>query len=250
MTTVAGGDIRLHETLNVRDLGGVSTADGGMVRARRLYRAAGLLRLTEPESEALAELGLRTVFDLRTPGELRRYGGYRSERVDVVCRHAPMMQRAWRSEGATGRAADMLGDRYVDMLATGREAVGRVVDELAAPGALPAAFFCAAGKDRTGVMAAVLLGLLGVSDDDIAADYERSEANMPALVARLEAHEQGTEAWIDALPPQLQESPGEAMHILLEALRAEYGSSESYVLSCGATPESVTAFREALVEWR
>jgi protein tyrosine/serine phosphatase len=240
-------EIRLAGMFNVRDIGGVDTAGGGRVRTGHLYRAAGLHRLTEAERDAVAELGLRTVFDLRTAAELEDVGEFPAAHVEVVRHHAPMMQRAWRVDGAGGRAADMLSERYVEMLITGRDAVGLVVKELAAPDALPAAFFCAAGKDRTGVMAALLLALVGVSDDDIVADYEQSEANMPALIDWMRANEPDTQAWMDRLPQQLHQSPAEAMHILLDALRGEYGSVESYVLSCGATPESVAALRTALV---
>jgi protein tyrosine/serine phosphatase len=247
VSAVAGRIIELQGLYNVRDLGGHSVSDGAVVRTGLLYRGAGLHQLGDADVEAVTALGLRTVFDLRTPGELRRFGEFPSDRVAVVRHHAPMLKHTWRREQDSGTAVEMLGRRYASMLESGRDAVRVVVERIGDPEALPAAFFCAAGKDRTGVMAAILLAMLGVPDDEIVADYALSEASMPALMSWLATNEPGTSDWIASLPPALLEAPAEAMQALLATLRDRHGSVEAYVSWCGAADSSIAAVRAALV---
>src|ERR1700742_3725258 len=116
---------------NYRDLGGHRTADGGTVTRGRLYRAAGLHRLGEDDVETANALGLKTVFDLRTNGELRRYGEFPTELVVVARRHAPMLRDEYDASEHDGATGELLGKLYVAMLETGREAVALVVNRLA-----------------------------------------------------------------------------------------------------------------------
>jgi protein-tyrosine phosphatase len=245
---VPSRDVPLQALFNVRDLGGLPAAEGRTVRTGLLYRGAGLHRLAAADAAAVAALGWRTVFDLRTPGELRRTDSFPIDHVHVERCHAPMLQRAWLDDGRRGSAAELLADRYVAMLETGAPAVGLVVRRLASADALPAAFFCAAGKDRTGVLAAVLLGLLGVPDEEIAADYARSEANVRLLTAWLDVNEPDTGAWIHALDPALLEAPAAALLMLLAQLRERHDSVEAYVRRCGAGARDVARLRDALLQ--
>lgn len=230
---------------NVRDLGGLPVAGGGEVRRGALFRGAGLHRVDATAAAALAALGLHTVFDLRTPGELERFGSF--EAVEHARVHAPMMRSTWHPEGDEGAAVEMLGRRYATMLETGREAVRAVIERLGEPDAFPAMFFCAAGKDRTGVMAAVLLGLAGVPDERIVADYALSEAAMPDLMSWYEAHQPGMAEWIASLPPALLEAPAGAMEALLATLRERHQSIAGYAAWCGAPESSIEAMRASLV---
>lgn len=249
--SAAGRAVELRDLFNFRDLGGLPVAEGGTVRRGMLFRGAGLHRISAADAETVAALGLRTVFDLRTPGELHRFGRFPDAGAEVVSAHVPMLPRAWRpGDDDDGGAAELLGRRYAMMLETGRDAVRAVVDRLAERDAPPAVFFCAAGKDRTGVMAALLLGLLGVSDEEIAADYVISEAAMPDLVGWLRRNEPGTGEWIDSLPPALLEAPAAAIATLLATIRERHGGVEAYVLECGADPAAPEALRSALVDWR
>jgi hypothetical protein len=230
---------------NVRDLGGLPIAGGGEVRRGALFRGAGLHHVDAAAAGALAELGLRTVFDLRTPGELGRFGPFVA--IEEIAVHAPMMRSTWQAEEDEGAAVEMLGRRYATMLETGREAVGAVIERLGEEDAFPAMFFCAAGKDRTGVMAAVLLGLVGVPDEEIVTDYALSEASMPGLMSWYEANQSGTAEWIASLPPALLEAPAGAMEALLATLRERHGSIAGYAAWCGASDARVEAMRTSLV---
>jgi protein-tyrosine phosphatase len=248
VTTLAAGPIDPLGLHNVRDLGGLPVAGGGAVRRGVLFRGAGLHHLDAAGAAALAGLGLRSVFDLRTAGELKRFGGFAAAGDrPAVAAHVPMLPRAWQVGDESGEAVEMLGRRYASMLESGRDAVRAVVERLGQPEAVPAMFFCAAGKDRTGVMAAVLLGLVGVPDDEIVADYALSEAGMPGLMRWYEANQPGTAEWIAGLPSALLEAPAGAMESLLATLRERHDSIAGYVSWCGVPQSSIAATRAALV---
>lgn len=171
-------NITLEGAFNFRDLGGYPAADGRTIAWRRLFRSDGLSRLTALDLAALVDLGIDTVIDLRTAGERERDSMPEGPFTPAV-HHLPMMDVlpteeelvAWVDE-------DFLIGRYSQMLDDGSAAIADAVRVLSTPGAVPAVFHCAAGKDRTGILAAVVLGLLGVDDDVIAADYALSQSAM------------------------------------------------------------------------
>src|SRR5690606_32034702 len=117
----------------------------------------------------------RTVIDLRTEDEIAR-GRFPIDQHPVDWHHLPVIKRIWSDDDlvAGASAAEFLRDRYLDMIVEGGGSLARAV-ELISDGH-PALFHCAAGKDRTGVLAAVILGLLDVPDEEIAGDYHQSAA--------------------------------------------------------------------------
>jgi protein-tyrosine phosphatase len=129
--------------------------------------------------------------------------------------------------------------RYQEMLEEGRPAVARTLEILARPGSYPAVFFCAAGKDRTGVLAALVLGLLGVPDEEIVSDYHLSGEP----VARIVAQARSRESFMVEQPAALMACPPEAMRSTLAWIRDRYGSLEDY-----AGGADVGALRANLLE--
>ena len=235
---------------NVRDLGGYTAENGRLTRWQTLYRADGINRARGDDLDRLAALGLRTVLDLRTPGELERRGQFQVDPTAVAYHHLPVIQETW--EGwATDRQVDpvtFLVSRYLEMLDEGAPALAAALGVLADPASYPVMFHCAAGKDRTGVLAAVALSLVGVADDDIARDYGLSAPAMVALVdwVRINAPE-SLDTMTDQ-PPAFLAAPPQAMRELLSAVRANHGSMAHYVAAIGVTPEMVTALRENILE--
>lgn len=233
---------------NVRDLGGLPTADGRMVRRGSLFRADGVHRLTGEDLEKARSLGLRTVIDLRTQGEIERGGRFPVEEHPVDWHHLPIIQRMWSDDDlvATSGAVDFLRDRYVDMLSDGGSSIARIV-QLVADGH-PALFHCAAGKDRTGVVAAVLLGLLGVPPEEIATDYHATAGAMVAFVDWL------TVTYPEALdsmtnqPPEYLEAPREAMTSFLEHVDDRYGSMVGLAGHLGVEPNAIARLRTVLLD--
>lgn len=233
---------------NVRDLGGLRTIDDRTVRRRLLFRADGVQRLRDDDLEVARALGLRTVIDLRTAGEITRGGQFPVDLCPVAWHSLPMLQRMWSEDDlvATSGAADFLRDRYLDMLTDGAGSLVEIV-RLVAEGQ-PALFHCAAGKDRTGVVAAVLLGLLGVEHDEIVTDYHATAGAMAAFVDWLTL--EYPEA-IDAMtnqPPEYLEAPPEAMSGFLAAVDERYGSMDGLADHLGIPEVTVSRLRETLLD--
>jgi hypothetical protein len=228
---------------NFRDLGGYATADGSTVKWRTLFRADGVHRLNV---EDLAPLGVRTVLDLRTPTEIER-GRFTHDSIGY--HHLPILEETWDPEslGDDLDPVPFLADRYVDMLATGRDAIARALHILGDSESLPLVFHCAAGKDRTGVVAAIVLSVLGVSDDDIAADYSLSRLGMPRFKEWvIQTYPEAADAMSDQ-PAAFLASPVEAMHLFLDRVRSDFGSVHGYVTDLGIGDETLDAVRANLL---
>ncbi|HET6794287.1 MAG TPA: tyrosine-protein phosphatase [Acidimicrobiales bacterium] len=241
---------RFESIFNFRDLGGYRTADGRTVAWRRLYRADGMHRMTEADRALVTELGLRTVIDLRTEGEAEASGRFRPLDAAIGVLSHPVLREVWDHEAVDPDqdAVDYLAHRYELMLEEGGPAIASVLAALTDYGTLPAVFHCAAGKDRTGVVAALVLSLLGVPDDDVAADYALSEGAVGRMVDWLSVHRPEMAERMVALPEAFRSAPPEAMHRTLEHLRSDHGGPEGFVASLGVAPGVVERLREVLLE--
>ena len=235
---------------NVRDLGGYLTADGRTTRWHTLYRADGINRVSGADLDRLAALGLRTVVDLRTHGELEERGRFPVDALPVAYHHLPVIRETWENWDLDPdlEPVGFLVRRYQEMLDEGAPALARALEVLADPAAYPAVFHCAAGKDRTGVLAAVILGLLDVPDDTVADDYGLSRAAMDTLVEWLRLNvPEALDAMTDQ-PAAFLDAPPRAMHEVLALVRAEHSSMAGYVASIGVGADTVTELRRLLLD--
>jgi protein-tyrosine phosphatase len=218
---------------NFRDLGGYEGAGGRRVRWRTLFRADGLTRLTPTDLARLSELGLRTVIDLRTADEVGR-GRIDPDHPELAYHHLPMMDVLPPAEELP-RWADPLfvAGQYRDMLRSGAAAITAALGLLADAGSFPLTYHCMAGKDRTGVLSALVLELLGVADEDIVGDYALSGEAMPRMIASLRAAEPERSKEYEAGAAAMVAAEPASMARFLEVFRAEHGSVEAYVASLG-----------------
>lgn len=169
--------IRLDHAFNIRDLGGLETAEGSLVRWNRLFRGDCLSFLTSEEWQKLLRCGIVSVVDLRSRAETELMKDQVPEAMQYF--HCPLQKEeidfSNASESAAKAFTKSLADGYQKMLTDSPElvaaAVKTVIQCLEKGGVL---FHCSAGKDRTGVLSAVLLSLLGAERDDIIADYQVS----------------------------------------------------------------------------
>ena len=239
--------IDLEGCLNFRDLGGYVTADGRRVRWRRLFRSDGLHVLTESDVRRLSEeLRIGDVIDLRSSAELRIDGRGLLEREGAIrFHHLPLFDGAQTSEREAAAAMN-LADRYFLLAEFAKEAIARVVT-VVAESTSPAVYHCAAGKDRTGVVSAVLLGVLGVRDDVIIADYAATQENLDAIVARLMATE-GYRTVLAALPPDTLHAEPATMIDLLTRIRERYGSMSEYLNTAGVARTTLARLADTLLE--
>jgi len=238
--------IVLDGCLNFRDLGGYPTADGRLVRWRQLFRSDALHLLSTADVQLLrAELGLGCIIDLRSTAELRKEGRGLLEAQAVRFHHLPLFDGERRDRGETPAFAN-LGELYFLMIEHAAPAVGHVVTALAESGC-PAVFHCAAGKDRTGVVSAVLLGLLDVPDEVIVADYAATREQLEAIVDRLMSLE-GYKAMLAELPPDTMHAEPETMITLLARVREKYGSMTEYARNAGVSASAIETLRARLRE--
>jgi protein-tyrosine phosphatase len=229
-----GRQISLDGCFNFRDLGGHRTTDGLEVRWRTLYRADGLHRLTDTDLEALAGLGVTTVIDLRTMEELTTRGRVGSIRGLTAFHHLPLFEElpdltvvdGWEDPIALGR-------HYAEMAETGAASLAEALTVLSDSAAYPAVFHCTAGKDRTGVLAAVVLALLGVPDDAIADDYAATAPAMRHMLAwLLETYPDGRDE-IERRASTMLACRPEAIQEFLALIRKNHGSIDGFGAAIG-----------------
>jgi protein-tyrosine phosphatase len=240
-------NLQLEGAVNFRDLGGYPTADGRRVAWRRLFRADGLGSLSESDRETLTGLGLTTVIDLRTAEEATHRGRFPIDEVPVRYHEFPLFDVLPTPEDLPSwNETAYIAERYGDMVAEGRPALAGAIDVLAEPGALPAVFHCSAGKDRTGVLSALLLGFLGVPDELIVEDYALSAAAMDSLFERLKADYPDAVETVERYAPAVLHVVPETMAAFLASLREDHDSYDSLASSLGVT-EAVDRLRHALL---
>ncbi|UZJ24227.1 tyrosine-protein phosphatase [Rhodococcus antarcticus] len=239
-------DVRLDGAVNVRDLGGLSTVEGRRVRAGKVLRSASLADLTDGDARTLLGAGLRTVVDLRGEAEAERDGRGALAGTTVGYRNLPVVgARSVRLDQAEDIETGSLLAHYVTYLETSADVVVEVVRLLGRTEAVPAVVHCAAGKDRTGVVVAVLLDALGVERAQIVADYTATEANMPLVRAQLSAS--ATTRELGTVPDWVLTALPETMEGLLAHLDTQ-GGTVAWLQAHGLTDDELAQLRATLVE--
>jgi protein-tyrosine phosphatase len=248
----ASRHLALEAVHNFRDIGGYPVVGPvpGTVRTGVLYRADGLNRLTEADIDTVSALGLRTVIDLRTLDEVDERGRFPLERHPAAWHHLSIIDVTWTGDTLHEHldASDFLMTRYLEMGESGARAIVGLFDVLASPGALPAVFHCAAGKDRTGVVAALVLGALGVPDRSIVADYALTGEAMERMRSYALATNPEMAARMATMPPAFLAAEPAAMEGFLALVRARHGSIVGYLHSVGVSDHTIDAVRAALVQ--
>jgi protein-tyrosine phosphatase len=240
LTTADGRHIELAGVLNLRDLGDYPTADGGRVRWRALLRSDALHQLDEAGLAMLAGLDLRTVLDLRTEPETvaapSMLDGLAAQVTHVSILRGDLQALPLDLEAI-----------YRYMVGECADAIAEAIRALCAANAFPALVHCSAGKDRTGIVIALTLAVLGVPDEVIAADYALSSQYLdpdrtPAIGQLQESTGLG-----DSLTRPLLISPPELILDVLSWVRAAGGSVEGFLLDHGLTQAELDQLRAVLI---
>ncbi|SFJ55195.1 protein-tyrosine phosphatase [Paenibacillus sp. UNC496MF] len=232
--------LRLEGAYNVRDLGGYETKDGSMTRWGLLYRADNLHALSEGSRQELVKRGIATVIDLRYSSELALQRDVFSDSRDAAYHNVSLVLA---SQGDYVRG---LGEQYIDLLEGAKEPIRRVFELLAGSTENGSALFhCKVGKDRTGIIAALLLELAGVPHATIAEDYALTAGCLAPLMDELRQDRP------PAVSPEAYEvhlgSPPENMIVLLNHLKSAYGDAEGYLRSSGIEPEQIQALKQRML---
>jgi protein-tyrosine phosphatase len=226
---------------NFRDLGRYATTDGRWTRPRLLFRADGPHALTTDDERRLRDLGLATIIDLRTREEVER-GSYANHVTPVVRHHLPMMDVVLDPDEIVGWAdPETVAGRYREIFDENAGTIAEILAILSDASAYPALIHCSAGKDRTGIVAAVLLGLMRVPDDTIVADYVQSETSMRRLVDYYQTTYPDASEQLQRLAPAMIAAHPVTMTRLVEGIRRDYGSFDGYAewIGVGTAPRFI-----------
>jgi protein-tyrosine phosphatase len=227
--------------LNARDLGGCPTVDGAVTRWRSLLRADDLAQLTPQGLEALRDYGVTTVLDMRWADEARRYPSQvRQALPEVRYVHLPLLTETedeWRLRSSEVRKEDW---NCMALQRAGAE-LRRLLAVIAGAPPGPLLFHCVAGKDRTGLVAALLLAVAEATPEAIASDYAESGPNL---------RDGYLKRYAEADPARILEAircPEEGAHNMLSFLAAA-GGVRAWLQQLGLTPRELMALRARLRE--
>jgi protein-tyrosine phosphatase len=263
---------RVEGTYNLRDTGGYRTSDGA-TRWGKLLRSDALHQLTDTSRESLADLGIALVIDLRDESELLSAPS-QLDGLGLTVVHAPIYPTRTvggaisgagehssaggvQASPADGHASvlDGLGDvtlrgLYRTMLTDNGNNLARAVQLIARAGDAPVLVHCTAGKDRTGLVVALSLLAVGVSREDVVADYSVTEQNLAGewvevMLSRIV--EFGVTA-TPAIRELMSASPPALIEEAIDLVIAQHGSVENYLLDHGLTHADLDLLRAALVD--
>jgi len=251
MTGLNSRHLNFEQIINFRDIGGYRTRDGRTVAWRRVFRSGEFHRMTRNDLERLTgEIGVTSVVDLRSEMEAREHGTGLLSRTNVKYHSIPFMTGGGNREDDERMFLEIsnMGEFYLHLVRR-NEFGNRIVEALeiiADPDNHPLVFHCAVGKDRTGILAAVLLSILGVADDDIIEDYVLSEPYMDELLSQANDDPEMAE-FIKHLPDFFWKAAPESMALFLSTLRQEYGSVKDYLTAQGIEPSLIRRLENSLL---
>ena len=233
--------------VNFRDLGGYRNSSGQPVRWRRLFRSDALQDMTSTDTAlAVDDLNIGLVVDLRNTNEAQRDGRGPLAETETGYRHIPLLDaRGAIPPFAGGDIAERLTTTYQWLVRNSGSGVAEAISSISETleQGQGAVFHCSAGKDRTGLLAAMILEVLGVDQENISADYMLTIEAVDGIVERIKRIEQGSSPTAQTLAPQPS-----AFQAFQDTLRGEYGGAEAYLRTNGLSDETLNALRRNLLE--
>lgn len=235
-----GRRLEFEGVFNLRDVGGYPAVGGRTVRWRTLLRSDALHRIEPAGAAMLGGLGLRTVLDLRTEMEAElapsALDGLSARVAHISLLSGDLQALPLELEAIYRYVIDQCGD-----------AVAEAVKVLAAADAFPALVHCSAGKDRTGIVVALILAVVGVPDEVIAADYGLSASYLDAERTPAIGQLQASTGLGDDLTKPLLISPPELIVEVLARVRQASESVDAYLLDRGLNAADLARLRSALL---
>ncbi len=243
-------------TFNFRDLGGYRTKNGSRVKWGRVYRADNLSNLTDRDHELLKRMHISVVCDFRSPPEREKSPNKLPRNLTVHSLHLPMtlgtMDAVEAMERFKNKDIDWLTpgymqDGYLKNLEHSADKWAVVFKRLVND-TEPLVFHCSAGKDRTGICAALILLALGVPRETVIYDHSLSNEYLKAFLPEVNSYFESLGLDPRRLTPYLT-APREAMQAVLDHIQTRYGSIETYLLQkAGIREEQILALREKFLE--
>ena len=242
--TITNRELRLEIAHNVRHMGGYSTREG-RITTDTVIRSAGLHRLTEGGLGTLADAGVKTIVDLRSTVERERDVTPDPSRAGISHVFAPVFEQDQSPVGAAEDEFPGYFTVYQRMLETGRNAYRTLFEQIADTDG-KVVFHCTAGKDRTGVGAALMLGLAGVEAETIVEDYSHSYRLLEPVFSEWlpKMAERGID---EAKARKLMGSDPVEMERTLTHIETLYGGPAGYLESIGLSASTLSAVKSRLV---
>jgi rhodanese-related sulfurtransferase len=232
---------------NFRDLGGYPTVDGNLTRWGLLYRSDTLHELTETDLEVLRDIGLASVIDLRTGAELERTGRGLLLKEPIRYFHLSVMQEETGEADRPAELAELdLASVYLGWLRSGRRSLVEALNAVGDPEHYPIVFHCAAGKDRTGVLAALVLDIVGVERSVIVEDYVLTATRLDLIRARQQTDPDTARRMDEA--PHLFGADAETMEKFLNGLYEQHGGGRQWASEAGVSLDRLDAMSALLID--
>lgn len=229
---------------NVRDLGGYINKNGIMLNYHKFVRAAKLDKLSNDDKVYLYAYGIRANLDLRAGTEIKENPSALRNFRKINYHNVPLLDNI-HSDNLAGIYPDTMAEMYIDLLKNSQSSFREIFKFFASNISECTIFNCTAGKDRTGVVAMILLQLADVPDEIIVQDYSLSETyntNIKEIQAKV------LEQYNILLPNYLFESKPKDMIETLQFFRTAYGGAKRYLSEIGVSNEEITLINKALVE--
>ena len=226
----------MEKAYNVRELGGYAARKGSVTKYHQFLRTENLTDITEKDKEFLLYYGLKAAIDLRGREETLIYPNPFRDSKDVTYINLPLITEGILDLRAVKEKGFYPGEFYIKLVEY-KEMVYQIFQFILENLDGCILFHCQAGKDRTGVLAMLLLGICGVSKEDIIANYEVTHSYLKdhvelTLREGLEELEYSRPEWIESAYDHIIEN---------------YGSFSHYLKDCGLTKKEIRKIRQKLI---
>lgn len=230
--------ITLSGMPNTRDLGGYETQGSAYTRQGCFIRASSMAGASEDDIDLLRKKEVEVIIDLRSPNERVHQVSKALELECFTCYEVPLLQDKFvHTLPEEVKNFKNLSGFYIYLIEANKENIKTVFDIFVKHSYQTILFHCSAGKDRTGIISALLLDLAGCYDYDIISDYSQSYENNEKMMKQLEQV-------MDLEDKQFLSSNPRYIMAFLDYLRENYGSAKGYLLACGLSEEDI----ETLIE--
>lgn len=240
--------LKFEGTYNLRELGGYALANGERTAEKVLLRAGNLDQLPQASQEALLDYGVKTIIDLRDEWEAKDYPNVFAQSTKVKYHNIPLIGEAVSEDENFKQYTKhyaSLAELYGKYLERCQSQIAKIFTAIAESEAT-VVIHCYAGKDRTGIIAALVLGAVGVSVDLIADDYSQSKAQIGHLIDKWRNYAGESLAELERFEMECG-SDAATMIRVFETIKMQYGTVKDYLLQCGVEESSLNQLRALLI---